>query len=130
MRGNAVEVMLFLRLVPVFPSFLVNVAAALFAVLVRVFLTTAVGIAPAAFIYDSVGRQLGTMTSLDGLLSPGALAALLALAALSLLPMVVRHWRTAQACAPASRPAPLHGTGASPMDRAAAIALRPAGRVR
>ncbi len=98
MRENAVEVMLFLRLVPVFPFFLVNLVAALFAVPIRVFLlTTPIGIAPAAFIYNSVGRQLGTMTSLDGLLSPGAVAALLALAALSLLPIAVRRWRTARA---------------------------------
>ena len=105
MEKNAVEVMLFLRLVPVFPFFLVNLVAALFAVPVRVFLlTTAVGIAPAVFIYNSVGRQLGTMTSLDGLLSPGAIAALLALAALSLLPIVVRRWTTARAIPPRSEP--------------------------
>ena len=105
MEKNAVEVMLFLRLVPVFPFFLVNLVAALFAVPVRVFLlTTAVGIAPAVFIYNSVGRQLGTMTSLDGLLSPGAIAALLALAALSLLPIVVRRWTTARAIPPQSEP--------------------------
>ena len=105
MEKNAVEVMLFLRLVPVFPFFLVNLVAALFAVPVRVFLlTTAVGIAPAVFIYNSVGRQLGTMTSLDGLLSPGAVASLLALAALSLLPIAVRRWTTARAIPPRSEP--------------------------
>ncbi len=103
MRENAVEVMLFLRLVPVFPFFLVNLVAALFAVPIRVFLlTTPIGIAPAAFIYNSVGRQLGTMTSLDGLLSPGAVASLLALAALSLLPIAVRRWTTARTMPPRS----------------------------
>ena len=103
MRENAVEVMLFLRLVPVFPFFLVNLVAALFAVPIRVFvLTTAIGIAPAAFIYNSVGRELGTMTSLDGLLSPGAIASLLALAALSLLPIAVRRRTTARALPPRS----------------------------
>ena len=65
-------------------------------------LTTAVGIAPAAFIYNSVGRELGTMTSLDGLLSPGAIASLLALAALSLLPIAVRRRTTARALPPRS----------------------------
>ena len=105
MEKNAVEVMLFLRLVPVFPFFLVNLVAALFAVPVRVFLlTTAVGIAPAVFIYNSVGRQLGTMTSLDGLLSPGAVAALLALAALSLLPIALRRWTTARVLPSRSEP--------------------------
>ena len=106
MRENAVEVLLFLRLVPVFPFFLVNLVAALFAVPVRVFLlTTLVGIAPAVFIYNSVGRQLGTVTSLDGLVSPGALAALLALAALSLLPIAVRRWKPAS-IPPPSKPDP------------------------
>ncbi len=90
-QGNAVEVLLFARLVPLFPFFLVNVAAALFDIRLSTFLlTTAVGIAPAAFIYNSVGRELGTVTSLSGLLSPGALAALLGLAALSLLPVAFR----------------------------------------
>lgn len=106
MGENAVEVLLFLRLVPVFPFFLVNLVAALFAVPVRVFLlTTMVGIAPAVFIYNSVGRQLGTVTSLDGLVSPGALAALLALAALSLLPIAVRRWKPAS-IPPRSEPDP------------------------
>ena len=105
MRKNAVEVMLFLRFVPVFPFFLVNLVAALFAVPLPIFLlTTAVGIAPAVFIYNSIGRQLGTMTSLDGLLSPGALAALLALAALSLLPIAVRRWRPASTVPAPSKP--------------------------
>jgi len=89
--GNAVEVLLFLRL---FPFFLVNLAAALFDIRLTTFLlTTAVGIAPAAFIYNSVGREIGTVSSLSGLLSPGALAALLGLAGLSLLPILLRHWK-------------------------------------
>ena len=105
MRRNAVEVMLFLRLVPIFPFFLVNLVAALFAVPLRTFLlTTAVGIAPAVFIYSSVGRQLGTLTSLDGLLSPGALTALLALAALSLLPIAVRRRKPASPLPKRSEP--------------------------
>ncbi len=97
LRENVVEALLFLRLVPVFPFFLVNVVAAVFAVPVWVFLlTTAVGIAPAVFLYNSIGRQLGTMTSLDGLLSPGAVATLLALAALSLLPIAAKSWTKAR----------------------------------
>ena len=92
--GNAVAVLLFLRLVPLFPFFLVNLAAALFDVRLITFLaTTAVGIAPAVFIYTSVGRELGTVSSLSGLLSPGALAALLGLAGLSLLPILLKSWR-------------------------------------
>jgi len=93
-KGNAVEVLLFLRLVPLFPFFLVNLAAALFDIRLITFLaTTAVGIAPATFIYTSVGREIGTVSSLSGLLSPGALAALIGLAGLSLLPILFRHWR-------------------------------------
>ena len=92
--GNAVEVLLFLRLVPLFPFFLVNLAAALFDIRLTTFLaTTAVGIAPAAFIYNSVGREIGAVSSLSGLLSPGAFAALLGLAALSLLPILLKHRR-------------------------------------
>jgi len=94
MKGNAVEVLLFLRLVPLFPFFLVNLAAALFDIRLITFLaTTAIGIAPATFIYTSVGREIGTVSSLSGLLSPGALAALLGLAGLSLLPILLKQWR-------------------------------------
>ena len=92
--GNAVAVLLFLRLVPLFPFFLVNLAAALFDIRLITFLaTTAVGIAPAVFIYTSVGREIGTVSSLSGLLSPGALAALLGLAGLSLLPILLKSRR-------------------------------------
>ena len=91
--AHPVEVLLFLRLVPLFPFFLVNLAAALFDLRLTTFLvTTAVGIAPAAFIYNSVGREIGTVSSLSGLLSPTALAALFGLAGLSLLPILLRSW--------------------------------------
>lgn len=94
LKGNSVEVLLFLRLVPLFPFFLVNLAAALFDIrLVTFLVTTAIGIAPVTFIYTSVGQEIGTLSSLSGVFSPGALAALIGLAGLSLLPILFRHWR-------------------------------------
>ncbi|WP_131114434.1 TVP38/TMEM64 family protein [Lichenihabitans psoromatis] len=92
--AHPIEVLLFLRFMPLFPFFLVNPAAALFDLRLTTFLvTTAIGIAPAAFIYNSLGREIGTVSSLSGLLSPGALVALFGLAGLSLLPILLRSWR-------------------------------------
>ncbi len=107
--GNAVEVLLFLRFVPLFPFFLVNLVAALFDLRLTTFLvTTAVGIAPAAFIYNSIGREVGTVSNPSGLMSPGALLALLGLAGLSLLPVLLRSWR------PWARPGGRHGGNDGP----------------
>jgi uncharacterized membrane protein YdjX (TVP38/TMEM64 family) len=61
MRGfaiNAFQYLLFLRLVPLFPFWLVNLAPGLTPIRLRVFVgATAVGIAPASFIVASVGHM-------------------------------------------------------------------------
>ena len=57
MQADAVSYMLFLRLTPVFPFWLVNLAPALLGVPLRVFaLTTLVGITPATLAFATAGR--------------------------------------------------------------------------
>lgn len=97
---NAFSYLLFLRLVPVFPFWLINLAAAFFGVPMRTFvLATFVGIVPGAAVYASIGNGLGSVLDrgqkpdLSVIFSPAILLPMLALAALSLTPIAYRRWR-------------------------------------
>jgi uncharacterized membrane protein YdjX (TVP38/TMEM64 family) len=126
-RADAFSYLLFLRLVPAFPFFLVNLVPAVAGVKLRTFMTaTAIGIVPATFAFaffgsglDSVlaaqegpyraclaAGQTGCPIHLDigALVTPQLLAAFAALGALALIPVVIK--RLKQRHAPSS-PAPL-----------------------
>jgi uncharacterized membrane protein YdjX (TVP38/TMEM64 family) len=98
-RENAFSYLLILRLVPLFPFFLVNIAPAAFNVKLRDFaLATFVGIIPGAFAYASAGAGLGAViekggeVSLDGLLTdPKILTPIVALSALAVLPIILKR---------------------------------------
>jgi uncharacterized membrane protein YdjX (TVP38/TMEM64 family) len=96
-RDNAVSYMLFLRLVPVFPFWMVNLAAAIFGAPLRVFvLTTFFGIMPASFVIVNVGRGLGAVLDsgatpdAGSILTPDILLALALLGVLALVPAIYR----------------------------------------
>jgi uncharacterized membrane protein YdjX (TVP38/TMEM64 family) len=94
MRENAFAYLLFMRLVPLFPFFLVNLVAALVDIRVRTFvIATALGIAPATFLYVSLGRELGRVSSVGELLSPTLIGALTGLGLIALAPVLYRQWR-------------------------------------
>ena len=97
---NAVSYMLVLRLVPLFPFFVVNIVPALLGVSLRVFaLTTLAGIIPGSFVYVSVGNGLGAIFDRGGapdlglIFDPEILLPLLGLAVLSLLPVAYKTWK-------------------------------------
>jgi len=99
-RENALNYMLFLRLVPVFPFFVVNLVPAFLGVSLRDYvIATFVGIVPGGFVYAAVGAGLGSYfdanetPSLSGVLTPEILIALTGLALLSLLPIAVKRLR-------------------------------------
>ena len=119
LRRDAANYMLFLRFVPLFPFFLVNIAPALVGVPLRIFVvTTAIGILPATFTMaiagaglDSVVRAQKTLhesclasgqadcrfeLTLQSIFTPEILAAFGALGVLALLPVFVRRFRTAK----------------------------------
>lgn len=103
-RTNEVSVLLTMRLVPVVPFFLANLIPAFLGVaLVRFAWTTLVGILPGALVYTWVGAGLGEVFAAGGtpdlglIFRPAVLAPLLALAALSFLPVLVKHWQGRQA---------------------------------
>jgi uncharacterized membrane protein YdjX (TVP38/TMEM64 family) len=99
-QADAFHYLLVLRLIPLFPFWLVNLVPALLGVPVRTFaLATFLGIIPATLIYASVGNGLGAILDrgqepdLGLVLEPQVLLPLLGLAGLALLPVVYRRWK-------------------------------------
>ncbi len=99
-RANAFSYTLFLRLVPLFPFWLVNLVPAVLGVPLGTYaLATLVGIVPGALVYASVGNGLGAVLDAGGrpdlglVFAPKVLLPLLGLGALSLLPVLVKRWR-------------------------------------
>jgi len=94
---NALSYLLFLRLVPLFPFFLVNLAPAFTRIRLATFvLGTFIGIIPATFVYVNLGETLGRIDSLSGLVSPETIAAFVLLGLLALVPVFVRKRRSRQ----------------------------------
>jgi len=90
---NAFNYLLTLRLIPLFPFFLVNLVAGLTRIGVGAFVAaTAIGIVPASFVFANAGRQLGSINSLGEIASPRVLAALALLGVLSIVPIIYRRY--------------------------------------
>ncbi|MCC7348590.1 MAG: TVP38/TMEM64 family protein [Variibacter sp.] len=116
-RDDAFNYLLFLRLVPLFPFWLVNLVPAVCGVGLRTFaLATALGVLPATFVFAFVGDGLDSVIAVQqdlyraclaagetdcrlefhpqAALTPKLVAALVALGLLALLPVVVKRMRT------------------------------------
>jgi uncharacterized membrane protein YdjX (TVP38/TMEM64 family) len=115
-RADAFSYLLFLRLVPVFPFFLVNLAPALTGVKLRTFVAaTALGIVPGTFAFALFGASLDSVIAaqevpyraclaaggqgcrldfdLKAAFTPQLLAALAALGIAALIPVAVKRFR-------------------------------------
>lgn len=99
-QDNAASYMLFLRFVPLFPFWLVNLAPALFGVpLVTFIWTTLVGIIPGSFVFTLAGGGLEKIFETNQEFSIGAIfntqlkIALTLLGILALLPIVIKKLR-------------------------------------
>jgi uncharacterized membrane protein YdjX (TVP38/TMEM64 family) len=97
---NAFSYMMFLRLVPAFPFFIVNLAPAFMKINFRTyFITTLIGIIPGTFVFASIGNGLGAVfesgetPDLSIITSPAILVPLIGLGVLALVPVIVRHVR-------------------------------------
>jgi uncharacterized membrane protein YdjX (TVP38/TMEM64 family) len=116
LREDAVSYLLFLRLVPIFPFWLVNLAAALFNIRLRTFIVTSIiGILPGTFAFAIAGAGLDSTIAAqsaayancisDGLatcdlrfrptalLTPEMIAAFVALGIVALIPIAVKRWK-------------------------------------
>jgi uncharacterized membrane protein YdjX (TVP38/TMEM64 family) len=104
LRQNGFAYLLALRLVPLVPFWLVNLAAPLCGMgLPQFTIATALGILPVTFITASIGAGIGGVLSqgqtpdFSVLLSWPILGPLLALAAFTMAPVVWRKWRARHA---------------------------------
>ena len=95
---NQVSIMLILRLVPVVPFFLANILPALVGVRLFNFIwTTIIGIIPGGIVFTWIGVGVGEVfdrneyPSIELLFSPVILGPILGLAALLLLPIILRR---------------------------------------
>ncbi len=99
-REHAFSYIVTLRLLPIFPFWLVNIGLALVDVPLRTFaLATLLGVIPGTFVYSALGSGLGSIfdrneaPNLSIIFEPQILLPLIGLALLSLLPVVVRRFR-------------------------------------
>lgn len=99
-RKDELSYMLVLRLVPLFPFWLVNLAPAFLGVRLSSFVIgTFLGIIPGTFVYASVGTGLGAILEGGGtpdgsvILQPRVLLPIACLAILALIPVVTKRLR-------------------------------------
>ncbi len=95
---NALSYMFVLRLVPLFPFWLVNLVPAFLGVSLRTYVIgTFFGIMPGSLVYASVGNGLGSVFEQGGtpdlgiIFTPQVLMPILGLAALSLVPVLYKR---------------------------------------
>ncbi|WP_119302314.1 TVP38/TMEM64 family protein [Dongia deserti] len=99
-REDELSYMLVLRLVPLFPFWLVNLALAFLGVRLSTFVIgTLVGIIPGAWVFASVGTGLGAILDSGGtpdgsaLLKPQVLLSIIGLVVLALIPVIYKRLR-------------------------------------
>ena len=99
-REDALSYLLVLRLVPLFPFWLVNLVPALLGVSARTFVIgTFIGIIPGTAVFCSIGNGLGAvfdrgeMPDLNMIFQPEIFGPLLGLAALSLVPVIYKRMK-------------------------------------
>ena len=94
---NAFNYLLVLRLVPLFPFFIVNIVPAFLGVSLRTyFVATMIGIIPGTAVFAIFGAGIGSVLdqggdlSLSGVLTPQMIAGLVGLAMLALVPVIYK----------------------------------------
>jgi len=99
-QEDALSYMLVLRLVPLFPFWLVNLVPALLGVKLRTYtIGTFIGIIPGAFVYASVGSGLGAVfdegktPDLGIIFSPEIITPIIGLAALAMVPVLYKKFK-------------------------------------
>jgi len=94
---NALSYLFVIRLIPIFPFFLVNLAPAFAGISLRVYvIATFFGIMPATFVYALIGAGLGSVFdrgeafTLGSVMTPEIMGALAGLVVLALLPVAYK----------------------------------------
>ncbi len=91
-QDNAVGYLLFMRLVPIFPFFIVNIVPALLNVPLRIYiLTTFFGIIPGSFVFVNFGETLGEINNIGDLASTETIIAFALLGFFALIPTLYKQ---------------------------------------
>ena len=91
---DAFNYLLFLRLVPLFPFWLVNLAPAFTNVSLKTYITaTAIGILPGTFVFTNLGQNLGRISSTKDLLTPPIIGAFVLLGVFALIPVLYKKFK-------------------------------------
>lgn len=94
LESRGFSYLLFLRLVPLFPFFLINLAAGLTRLPLRTFfLATMIGIIPGGFVFVNAGASLATIDSLAGIASPRVLGSFALLGLFALIPVLYNKFK-------------------------------------
>lgn len=89
LEARGFNYLLFLRLVPLFPFFLVNLAAGLTRLPLRVFVPgTLIGIIPGGFVFVNAGASLAAIDSMRDVASPRVLGSFALLGLFALFPVI------------------------------------------
>lgn len=99
-QRNAFNYLLTLRLIPLFPFWVINIVAALLNVRLQTFvLATLIGIIPGSFIFVMIGNGLNSLfaanqtPNLNIIFTPPILLPLIGLGILALLPVIYKRWK-------------------------------------
>lgn len=103
-RRDAFHYLLVLRLIPIFPFWLINIVPGLLGMRFWAYvIATFIGIIPGTFVYVSVGNGLGALfdqdqtPNLSVIFSPEVLLPLLGLAVLSIIPVIYKRIKAKKA---------------------------------
>jgi len=89
LEKGGINYLIFLRLVPVFPFFLINLGAGLTAMPLRTFfLGTMVGIIPGSLVFCNAGASLASISSIGEVVSRRVLGAFALLGLFALVPII------------------------------------------
>jgi len=90
LRENGLSYLLFLRLVPAFPFFLVNLACGVTGLPLRTYaLGTLIGILPGSLVFVNAGASLAAIESVSQVASPRVLGSFALLGLFALLPTII-----------------------------------------
>jgi uncharacterized membrane protein YdjX (TVP38/TMEM64 family) len=91
LRDNGLSYLLFLRLVPAFPFFLVNLACGVTGLPLRTYaLGTLFGIMPGSLVFVNAGASLAAIESVSQIASPRVLGSFAVLGLFALLPTILK----------------------------------------
>jgi len=94
LETNGYSYLFALRLLPIFPFFLINLLCGLTRIDIKTFfITTFIGIIPGGFAYTYAGSQLSTINALSDIFTKEMGLALLFLGFLSLIPVIYKKYQ-------------------------------------